>query len=295
METEPIANENLSDEIKHLCLAGGSMKGIAYIGVYKALKELNLLSSPLESIVGCSIGSFSGLLILLGYTSEELYSFVTSFKYDDVKDWNFINFFNTWGIESGERINRFFQAFMKNKTDCHDLTFQELYSKYPTKFTVVYTNLRTHQPIYCNHQNTPDHSVITAIRRSINLPFMMTRQLDSETHDCYVDGAITDNFPIQECPDDSSTLGICFTGQEEHNHQIDNLEDYAYNMFCCMFSQTTKYKLTQVKEAHIINLDPQDYQGHNLNVSVEQRKKLHDDSYQTTLDYFAQNKSSSKL
>ena len=134
---------------------------------------------------------------------------------------------------------------------------------------------------------------MTAIRRGINLPFMMTRQVDLNNHDCYVDGGIMDNFPIQECPDDESTLGICFIGQEHHDHKIENLEDYGYNMFCCMFSQTTKYKLKQIKKAHIINLDPQGYQGHNFNVTVEQRKKLHDDSYQATLDYFAKINSSS--
>lgn len=285
-EQPPPTNDQPSHNIKHLVLGGGSMKGLGYIGAYKALLELNLLSQPLESIVGCSIGSFTGLLIILGYTPQELYSFVTSFNYNDVKEWNFVDFFSNWGIESGKRIRRFFAAFLRNKTQHLDLTFDQLYQKYPTKLTVVVTNLRTHSPIYYNHENTPNQSVITAICRSINLPYFFAKQIDGL--DCYVDGALVDNFPIQECPDHPSTLGICFLNDTEPNHSINNLEDYSYQMFNCMFDLNTKYKLKQIQNAQVLKLQTGDFNGLNMHIDVSSRQQLHDQCYQQTLNFFNQ-------
>ena len=52
-----------------IVLSGGGAKGVAHIGVIKALEELNI---PIDYIAGTSIGAIIGGLYSIGYTSEQL-------------------------------------------------------------------------------------------------------------------------------------------------------------------------------------------------------------------------------
>lgn len=64
--------------IKYLALAGGGAKGVAYIGAFKALEELNskgMISftfSNLEGISGSSVGAITAMLISCGYSLDEI-------------------------------------------------------------------------------------------------------------------------------------------------------------------------------------------------------------------------------
>jgi len=56
-----------------LVLSGGGAKGLAYIGMFKALEELEY---PLpDCIVGCSMGAIIGGLYASGMTVDEMISF----------------------------------------------------------------------------------------------------------------------------------------------------------------------------------------------------------------------------
>lgn len=278
-------------KIKHLCFSGGGLKGLAYIGAYKALQELNLLvPTQLESVTGTSVGAFFGFLLILGYSAEELYSFVTNFRYADVKDVNFLNFFQTWGIESGEKIVKFFQAFMRKKTGQSDLTFSEFYKKYPIKFTIVVTNLRTHTPVYFNHENTPNEYVIWTIRRSMSLPLFFNKICDPQTQDCWVDGGLLDNFAIQQCPDTEETLGIyCEKDGPEDNHSNSTLEDYFSNIFQSVLNLNTKYKLKTIKQAHLVRINIQKEYSNAYHTELDEptKKSFYDAGYQAIVNHFA--------
>ena len=52
-----------------LVLSGGGAKGIAHIGVIKALEENNI---PIDFVTGTSMGSIVGGLYACGYSPEEM-------------------------------------------------------------------------------------------------------------------------------------------------------------------------------------------------------------------------------
>lgn len=58
-----------------LVLSGGGAKGIAHIGVIKALEENNI---PIDYVTGTSMGAIVGSLYAMGYTPEEMMELVTS-------------------------------------------------------------------------------------------------------------------------------------------------------------------------------------------------------------------------
>ena len=58
-----------------LVLSGGGAKGIAHIGVIKALEENDI---PIDYVVGTSMGSIVGSLYSIGYSPDEMMSLLAS-------------------------------------------------------------------------------------------------------------------------------------------------------------------------------------------------------------------------
>ena len=67
-----------------LALGGGAARGIAHIGVIKALNEAGV---PIDMIVGTSMGSIIGALYSAGYSTEVLESLVTELDLSGVMRW----------------------------------------------------------------------------------------------------------------------------------------------------------------------------------------------------------------
>ena len=61
-----------------LVLSGGGAKGLAHIGVLKALEENNI---PIDYVTGTSMGSIIGALYALGYTTDEMSELFHSEKF----------------------------------------------------------------------------------------------------------------------------------------------------------------------------------------------------------------------
>ena len=70
-----------------LCLAGGGIKGVAHIGVLKALEEENI---EIEYIGGTSSGSIVSSLYAAGFSADEIYyifkKYCKKIKYADLKN-----------------------------------------------------------------------------------------------------------------------------------------------------------------------------------------------------------------
>jgi NTE family protein len=71
--------------VKHpriaLVLSGGGARGVAAIGVLRALERNNI---PIDFIVGTSMGSVIGGLYSMGYSTEQLHRMVDSTNWEDL-------------------------------------------------------------------------------------------------------------------------------------------------------------------------------------------------------------------
>ena len=57
--------------IKNIVLSGGQIKGISYIGILRALEDLDLLNN-IENILGVSSGAIMSFAIALGLSSKQI-------------------------------------------------------------------------------------------------------------------------------------------------------------------------------------------------------------------------------
>src|ERR1700722_4982638 len=93
-------------EINILILSGGSSKGIAYIGVFKKLQELQELNKlqiesnesdlipkiNIKQITSVSAGSIFALVYTIGYTYKEMLEEVLTKNFDNLRNIKIMNF-----------------------------------------------------------------------------------------------------------------------------------------------------------------------------------------------------------
>jgi predicted acylesterase/phospholipase RssA len=135
--------------IRKLCLAGGSTRGFAYVGLVEELQFLGLLG-PIHTIAGTSVGAIVGLLVSTGWTFEkicEIYSIINPKDWShkehsldtklpdlsELKDFEVIlndagetpslfklmsNMFNHYGLHTGNAYLLFFKAIVEHATKC---------------------------------------------------------------------------------------------------------------------------------------------------------------------------------
>jgi len=182
-----------------LAFCGGGSLCVAHIGILKSLKKHGLLSSVKECI-GVSAGCIISLLYILGYTLTEIEKltlsidfsiFVPSFEPERV-----LSFFNEWGFDKGDKVERLISSLLVNKGLTPDITFSDFAKKYPIKLRCYATEIQSAKIKEFSVKHTPNSTLLFAIRSSMSVPMLFTPPRDPLTGMLYMDGGIIHNMPI---------------------------------------------------------------------------------------------------
>lgn len=165
-----------------LVLSGGAARGYAHIGVLKALNEWGI--EP-DIISGVSAGSIIGAFYCDGYTPEEIEEILSNKK--------MIQFIKISTPKSGFMEMSGLKQTLKN--NLRSKTFEQL--KKPLWITA--TNYCTGQTEYINEGN-----LIDAIIASSSIPVVFKPHAINGNY--YIDGGITNNFPIEPILHDTNQL-----------------------------------------------------------------------------------------
>jgi len=139
-----------SDKKVGLALGGGAARGIAHIGVIKALHQYEI---PIDAIAGTSAGSLVGGLYAAGLPIDTLVEQAKQLKWSDFASFHL----SRMGMFSSRPIEQFVRKWIGN------LTFQEL--KIP--FAALATDLLTGEGVILNE---PDLQLALAIKASASFP-----------------------------------------------------------------------------------------------------------------------------
>lgn len=213
-QTEKIIIKIPPPPITSLIFEGGGVKGIAYAGAYKALKDQAGLLDKLHWVAGSSAGAMTALLVALDFTSEEIDSelsaidfseFAQSPPYGKVATINYI-FKNTnkiskninHGINDGKKLYKWVQSIVEKKLGTKEATFldlkkrsgsqpsknsevlSEISSDYKNLFVIVTNALKNKTEIF-SWETTPNLQISDAVLTSMSIPgFFYIRYIDSE-------------------------------------------------------------------------------------------------------------------
>ncbi len=187
-------------------LSGGGAKGIAHIGILKAMEKEGLYP---DFIAGTSMGSIIGGLYATGYSADQLDTIVREIDWDMVLSnnipLNYISFqekkyYNRYLVEfpikegkltlpSGMIEGQALSEVLTNYT--WPSMKYESFDDFPIPFRCIATDVSTGNPIIFK-----DGSLSEALRASMSIPTAFTAaDLDTTLA---VDGGVVDNFPVEE-------------------------------------------------------------------------------------------------
>ncbi len=273
--------------IKTICLSGGALKGICTLGCLKELeKNLFLKCNNIDKFYCTSVGTILSLLIICGYTIEELSRFILKFDLNNLEpeiDCDIL--FNKMGITEGNEIIATIQTLIYEKLEVYDLNFKEFYEKTNKKIYIFTTNFTKSKEEIFSFDDTPDTSVVLALRMSIAVPFLFT---PVNFNDCiYIDGGLTNNFPIDHI-NDPNFFGICLN----FNNNIDNKDFYNFFLGCInTLVQTINFKNINIQNKNNIliinNLNNNEVS--EFSFTLENKNKLFNLGKEFAIEYIKDN------
>jgi len=190
-----------------LALSGGGLKGLAHIGVLRALEEADI---PIDYITGTSSGSIIGGFYAMGYSISELDSIARAIHFDELfidqtqrknlfisqkeqssrylLDVRFDNLkpFIPIAISSGQRIvSQLTRLYLQAPYN-----YVRDFSCFTPEFRAVATDLESGERVVLK-----EGDVVEAIRASMSIPMVLAPVRSGEYR--LIDGGVADNIPIE--------------------------------------------------------------------------------------------------
>lgn len=170
-----------------LVMGGGGMKGIAHIGVWKAIEEAGIRP---DAIMGTSIGSLIAAAIAGGYGWKELAEIARMLTKDDIVAINrravFFGGVREEAVFLGDHFRRYIERIMPVKT------FSEM--KIPFRLNTV--SLVSGDEVWFGTGVREDLPVADAVYASCALPIYFPPLHAGGDH--FVDGGVIDVLPIRK-------------------------------------------------------------------------------------------------
>lgn len=270
-----------------LVLSGGSVRGIAYIGMLKYLEDNDIIISELLEIVGTSIGAFTALLIVIGYTSEELCEIFFNFDFNDIKSPSISCLVDSYGLDNGNKMESMISVFLKNKGHDPDITFKDLYNKTGKNLICTVCNVSTRAAVYISKDTCPDLRVALGTRASMNIPMIFSPVLING--DYHVDGGLCANMPVRYYPPGTpGILCVSLSENKKPRFEIDSIESYMYSVLKTSFSTVEKNDIEYCKknDFELLNLMIPSTDSTDFNISLETKKRFFDTGYKVTSEFF---------
>lgn len=291
------------ENIKNLVFSGSGSKIFMHIGFVRYLVENNLFKN-VDTFIGTSGGAIVALLLSVNYDIDTLTELFIKLKYEQLEKIDsdsILNFFETYGIDSGENMERALRIMIKNKIGKSYITFKELYEETSNNLVICATNLQRHQEVYFDRNNYPDCDVIEASLMSMAIPLLYTPR--NYKDELYVDGGLLNHYPIEYIETCSlnrdETLGILIlpdynmcnsSGESGVNSKIDipTFESYILNILGCSSIQKLKCTFDEYKNHTVLVVNNNN--GLNFNVTKELKKQYMIEAYECTKQFLINRK-----
>jgi NTE family protein len=279
------------DNFKYTCLfGGGAIRGVAHVGVIKALEHLGI---EISTLAGSSVGSLVAALYAVGYSSEELNEIFNSVNFEIFRDIS-LGFNQKFALSKGEVFLEYIRDLIEKKYykenyikgQCQHVSFKDI----EKDLIIITTNMKDFSCHEFSKFETPDFEIAMAVRISCCMPGLMRAiNLDDKL---LVDGDLMKAKPmwalsknLQNSP--NRILEIRLEGTFSGSDQ--SPIEYVNGMYTCMtYTETSfvkdlygacdKYDYLVINTGNVVVVD--------FNYPTEKRNAITEDGYRQTLSYF---------
>ncbi len=275
--------------MQYACLfGGGAIRGLAHIGVLRALKELDI---SIGMIAGSSVGSIVAAAVAVGYTDVELEKIFLDVDFELFRD---IDFSKAIAFSKGNVFLEWMRGILESKF------WNEPYVKgkhKPLRFKDIDKNLviiTTDLTNFCckefSKEKTPDFEIAEAVRISSCMPGLMKAiTLDGAT---LVDGDLQKSRPMWELCEtlkntNENILEIRLEGTVSKS--LSNPICFINSVYSCVTAIASRHitELHKNDEKHdCLVINTGDVTILNFSMKEKKRKQIIESGYFQTVDYF---------
>lgn len=272
---------------RRLAFCGGGVRCVAHVGVLKALDNYGLLRCVKE-VTGISAGAFFSLLFSLQYTIDQIERLSLEMDFTvlgNIEPEDVLMFPLTFGLNSGESIERLIASVLRQKGFSADITLGELYKKVPIGFRCYATELQTSSIKEFSARNTPNTKVVTAVRASMSFPLMYSPVKDGDS--LLVDGGLLHNLPLVFLTQEEihETLGVFFAVENSLiPAPIDDMLQLFKYMYDAAILMRNRPYMKKYKERLII-IKTHDFNALDFSETRTKRADLITSAFQSTEDF----------
>lgn len=248
-DTETPSANRPDHKIKHLVLGGGGIPGLTAYSILRESHKSGFWNiDTLQSIYGTSIGALMGICVTLKYDWAELDNYIINRPWENVFKvdiGNVIQSIDTRGVFTKKMIEEILNPLLRGKDLDPSITMLELYEYSKIDIHIFITELYEYSTVDISHKTHPEWKLIDALYCSVCLPMFFSPYLHNGK--CYLDGGITNNYPLYDCLENSespdSVFGIEITRSNENNtiSESTNMFEYLTYILTQMYNKAYIY------------------------------------------------------
>lgn len=237
-----------------ICFAGGGIKGVAHIGVLKALEEENI---NFDYVAGTSSGSIIAALYSVGYKSDEIYEIFKKYNkkinYFEVK--NILKLIYgilikrkiiIMGLNSGEKIEKLINKEL-NKKNINNINQINKKLLIPSVSLIdgkifIFSSIKNRKIYSDKIIYNNDINIGKAVRASCSYPGVFEPMPFENNY--LIDGGIRENVPWKELKENGAdkVISVVFQNEIEEKQKI-NIIDSISNSIEILCHELSNYEL----------------------------------------------------
>ncbi|MFB6341884.1 patatin-like phospholipase family protein [Saccharicrinis sp. FJH62] len=238
-----------------LVLGGGGARGIAHLGVAKAMYELGL--KP-DVISGVSAGSIAGSFLAAGLDPEHVYELI--------KKWGFLKYSKIVVPKTGLfKLTGLAELLQKEIS-------QENIEDLPIDFWIAVSNITDGKVEYFN-----SGSIYKLVMASSSIPIIFEPVKMNGT--MYVDGGLYDNLPVEPIKDDCKRIIAVNLEPHINKQKIENLFQVAVRTFHLSVESNTR----ESKKACDVIIEPSELNQYDI-LQIKEPDKLFNLGYRAGIE-----------
>ncbi|MFZ7120985.1 MAG: patatin-like phospholipase family protein [Eubacteriaceae bacterium] len=183
-----------------LVLSGGGAKGSFEVGVWKALREMNIV---INAVAGTSVGALNGAVIAQN-EFEGAVDFWTNLTIDQVFNVNkqiTSKFVTDWSKSDFESFSKSFKSYLFEggldttplRKNLAKYINEDKIRKSDIRLGIVTVSLNNFKPLELMIEKIPEGKLMDYLLASAAFPTFKKHQIDGDT---FIDGGLYDNLPI---------------------------------------------------------------------------------------------------
>jgi predicted acylesterase/phospholipase RssA len=267
-------------EFDTIVLSGGAAKGLCSLGALQCAEDSFRLTR-VTNFVGTSVGAIICYLIAIGFKPVEIVVWICTHQLlETLRQFDVVNMVSGVGATSFGAITDQLEHMTISKIgryiNLKDL--KELYGKTLICATYNRTKRKTE---YLSPITHPDLPCLTALRMSANFPYIFEKFL--YMGDFFVDGGISDNFPI-DIGDGmgEKVLGIVLNETEDEHSDVASIklsEDF-YELVGIPMATATAYKILNASaKCTIVSISYPKFKVFNFNIPASEKLEMFSKGY----------------